>query len=101
METRVWGATEWILRCGGLWTHYLTDLTEADDGMRDLYEVGQLLKGSDTPVFGKARWEFWKTRLVEMKGKLESYDMGEVTAERIDMAVDKLDELLRTMKWKE
>lgn len=101
METRLWGATEWIIRCAGLWTRELAAISELDDFSRGWYGVGSLVKGTGgVHIFSRERWAFWRKRLLEIKANWASYELDEVTPERVDKAVQVLDELLPTVEWK-
>lgn len=97
METRLWGATEWIIRCAKIWTSRLASADPVDEYD---YMLGALLDGSHIHPYSKARWEFWKQRLLMIKADWATHELDEVTPERIDLAVGKLDEVLTTVEWK-
>ena len=71
----LWTTTEWLIRCPGV--YYL----EHDSGPKG----GPLCP--DIKGYSRERWDFWKKRLVEIKGSdLVKQDDAEIL-ERIDRAL--------------
>ncbi|KAH7324265.1 hypothetical protein B0I35DRAFT_475526 [Stachybotrys elegans] len=101
METRLYGATEFITRCGECWcdTYFKNPPVDLDEDSKRMFWLGRLVRDSDIPLFGKKRLEFWKRRLVDIKENWQRYKLDEVTPERLEGAILKLDSIITSIDW--
>ncbi|KAJ5921212.1 hypothetical protein N7466_009538 [Penicillium verhagenii] len=96
-ECKLWVATQWLIRCGGILFDDLTHGEEIEEESKS-WGCGPLCR--DIPTYSIQRWDFWMSRLVQLADKKSTIRMKEGTPHDVvlsESSLSRVDQAIAAM----
>ena len=91
MESRLWVATEWVIKCADVILEFISVERQLDPAMARALRGGKLCE--DMEPASLERWAFWKGRFGKLAGDVGGLEVDGSIVARITEALGRMDEV--------
>lgn len=91
MESRLWVATEWMIKCADVVFEVVGAEGQLDEKLARPLKGGSLC--ANVAPASLERWAFWKKRLAELAADVKGLEVDDSIGARITDALQRMDEV--------